>query len=284
MTSTQFYSVTNPIVGEFVLVQFIKQTDSFFDATLLEYPYRGMMSYQDATKKRKVYNWSKVVPLNKDMVARVDEVDEQAKIVQISIAHLDEEFKESLTLSQIQDKLMIPFNENKLLDHFIKSVSVVNQIDKQNLWIRLIYYIDTQRREYNDEHDEELTLWKYFSTNLNCLDQWCQVVDLNPTICQSIKNLYAKRFDIVYKYVSKIGIISPDGVNITKNILNQIVSSLQYNYTLNYDGTPYYLFETFSNETSLIEHEHFIEELKKNSQIFIKVDYLAKEIGSNKNE
>ena len=117
MTSNQFYSVTNPIVGELVLVQFTARTDSFFNAILLEYPYGAMMSYQDATKKRKIYNWSKVVPINKDMVARVDDIDEKSKIVQISIAHLDEEFKETLTLIEIQDKLMIPFNENKILDH-----------------------------------------------------------------------------------------------------------------------------------------------------------------------
>ena len=155
MTLNQYYSVINPVVGEFVLVNFIERTDSFFDAKLLEYPYRGMMSYQDATKKRKIYNWSKVIPLNKDMVARVDEVDEHAKIVQISIAHLGDEFKELLSLSEIQEKLMIPFNENKLLDHFINSISVVTQTDKNNLWTKLIYYIDSQRRNYNDDDENE---------------------------------------------------------------------------------------------------------------------------------
>jgi len=278
MTTNQFYSVINPTVGEFVLVHFIERTDSFFDAKLLEYPYRAMMSYQDATKKRKIYNWSKVVPLNKDMVARVDEVDEQSKIVQISIAHLDEEFKESLSLSEIQEKLMIPFNENKILDHFINSISVVNQINKNNLWTKLIYYIDSQRREYNDDNDEELTLWKYFTSNFNSLDQWCKDTDISPSLCYSIKTIYAKRFDTKYKYVSKIGIISPDGVNVIKNILNIILSTLHYKYSLKYDSTPYYLFETYSGETTLMDHEQFVDELKKNSEIFIKTEYLAKEI------
>ena len=278
MISNQFYSVINPVVGELVLVQFIERTDSFFDAKLLEYPYRGMMSYQDATKKRKIYNWTKVVPLNKDMVARVNEVDEQAKVVQISITRLDEEFKESLLPTDIQEKLMIPFNENKLLDHFINSVSVVNQIDKNNLWTKLIYYIDSQRRNYNDENDEELNLWKYFSTNFQMIDTWCETISISSTLCESIKTIYSKRFDSKFKYISKIGIISTNGINIVKEILNKILSTLQYKYSLKYEGTPYYLFETNSDDSTLKDHEYFVEELKKNSDIFIKVDYLAKEI------
>ena len=274
MTSKQFYSVINPVVGEFVLVHFIERTESFFDAKLLEYPYRGMMSYQDATKKRKIYNWSKVVPLNKEMVARVDEVDEQAKIVQISIARLDEEFKGSL--SEIQEKLMVPFNENKILDHFIKSVSVVNQIDQNDIWTKLIYYIDSQRREYNEENEENTSLLKYFQTNFHQIDKWCETTNIN--ICESIKTIYAKRFDTSCKYTSKIGIISPKGVIVTKDILTKVLNNISYKYTLNYDGTPYYLFESFSDDSSKSNHEEFIEELKKYSEIFIKVDYLAKTI------
>lgn len=271
MITNQFYSVINPIVGEFVLVQFTKRTDSFFDAILLEYPYRGYMSYQDATKKRKIYNWNKIVPLNKDIVARVDEVDEKAKIVQISIAHLDDKIKESLTFTQIQEKLLIPFNENKLLDNFIKSVCVINNTDKNKLWIKLIYYIDSQRIIYNDDNDE-LSLWNYFTKNIHMLDEWCKLTNVNNEICETIKNIYSKRFELKYKYTSKIGIISIDGITNTKEILNNILSKLNYTYTLKYDGTPYYLFESFTNN-----HDEFVDELKKNNSLFIKVNYLSQE-------
>lgn len=278
MSLKQFYSVNNPTVGELVLVHFIERTDSFFDAILLEYPYSGMMSYQDATKKRKIYNWSKVVPLNKDIVARVDEVDINANIVQISLAHLDEEFKETLSLSDIQDKLMIQFNENKILDHFINSVSVVNQIDKNHIWINLIYYIDNERRIHNENTDEEITLWKYFQNNFHMIDDWCKLSNIDDQLCASIKLTYSKRFIHNCKYVSKIGIISPNGINITKEILNKILNELTFKYTLNYDSTPYYLFESNSDDSNKTNHENFISELKKYPEIFIKVDYLAKEI------
>jgi translation initiation factor 2 alpha subunit (eIF-2alpha) len=279
MSSNQFYSVISPIIGEIVLVQFTSRTDAFFDAVLLEYPYRAMMSYQDATKKRKIYNWSKVVPLNKDMVARVDDIDEKARIVQISIAHLDEQFKDSFTLLEIQEKLMVTFNENRILDHFIKSISVINQTDKNELWNTLIYYIDSQRRLFNEDNDDELTLWKYFTTNIDeMLDKWCEKVNIESKLYESIKTMYSKRFDIKYKYVSKIGIISPNGINVTKDILDKVLSLLKYKYTFNYDGTPYYLFESFSDDSSKTNHEELINELKKYSEIFIKVEYLAKEI------
>lgn len=270
MSLNQFYSVDSPVVGEIVLVHFIERTDSFFDAKLLEYPYRGMMSYQDATKKRKIYNWNKIVPLNKDMVARVDEVDQKSKIVQISIAHLDEEFKESLTLIQIQDKLMVPFNENKLLDNFIKSICLVNNVNKDELWINLIHYIDSQRNIYNDENDDKLSLWKYFTENIHMLNDWCNITNISNDICESIKNTYLKRFELKIKYTSKIGIISPNGINETKEILTKILNDLDYSYSLKYDGTPYYLFESFINK-----HDEFICELKKNNSLFIKVEYLA---------
>ena len=173
---------------------------------------------------------------------------------------------------------MVPFNENKLLDHFINSISVVNQIDKNDLWTKLIYYIDSQRRHYNDDNEEDLSLWKYFSTNFNLIDSWCKTVEISSILCESIKTIYAKRFDSRYKYVSKIGIISPNGINVTKEILNKILSLNSYKYEFKYDGTPHYFFETSSEDTSSKDHEKFVEDLKTHSDIFIKVDYLAKEI------
>ena len=277
MTVEQFYSVINPSIGELVLVQFTERTDSFFDAKLLEYPYRGMMSYQDATKKRKIYNWSKVVPLNKDMVARIDEVDIKAKIVQISISHLDEEFEESLTLDEIQNKLMVRFNENKLLENLINSVAIVNQCDKKYIWTKLIYYIDELRQEYNEENDE-ITLWNYFVLNIDMLEEWCLKCDINSEIYNSIKDLYMKRFITKNKIVSKIGIISSNGTENMKKILNDIFKKIDYKYTLKYDGTPNYLFETYSEDSNKECHEKFIDDLKNNKELFIKVDYIGRDI------
>jgi hypothetical protein len=174
---------------------------------------------------------------------------------------------------------MVTFNENRILDHFIKSISVINQTDKNELWNTLIYYIDSQRRLFNEDNDDELTLWKYFTTNIDeMLDKWCEKVNIESKLYESIKTMYSKRFDIKYKYVSKIGIISPNGINVTKDILDKVLSLLKYKYTFNYDGTPYYLFESFSDDSSKTNHEELINELKKYSEIFIKVEYLAKEI------
>ena len=123
MNPNQYYSNNNPTLGEIVLVKFTTRSDSFFDAKLLEYPYRGMMSYSDASKKRRVSSWNKIIPLNKPMVARIDEIDTTAQIVQISIAYLDDMVDDkNLSVTDIQNKLMVQFTENKILESFIKSL------------------------------------------------------------------------------------------------------------------------------------------------------------------
>ena len=48
-----YYSNSNPKIGELVLVQFTEKCDSFFKGYLLEYEYDGIMNFQDATKKKK---------------------------------------------------------------------------------------------------------------------------------------------------------------------------------------------------------------------------------------
>jgi hypothetical protein len=110
------------------------------------------------------------------------------------------------------------------------------------------------------------------------IDSWCESAKISTNVCESIKTIYAKRFDTKCKYTSKIGIISPKGVNTIKDILTQVLDKLSFKYTLNYDSTPFYLFESFSDDSSKSNHEEFIEELKQQSDIFIKVEYLAKVI------
>ena len=129
-------------------------------------------------------------------------------------------------------------------------------------------------------NEEELSLLKYFQSNFSMIDEWCEKVNIETNICESIKTIYAKRFDTKYKYTSKIGIVSPNGINVTKDILIKVLNNLKYNYTFNYDSTPYYLFETFSDETSLSDHQQLVDELKKYTEIFIKTEYIGKEIHS----
>lgn len=275
----QYYSVNKPIEGELVLVHFTEINDNFISANLIEYNYRGMMKHQDATRKRKVSSWNKIIQLNKNMVARIQEVDNYSNIVQLSLNNLEEN---NLTFNQIQDKLMVQFHENKIMEGFMKSLCITNQLSYENTWTKLIHYIDNIRREFNDNNDENISIWKYFNDNIDNLNIWTIESGLDDTYTIMIKNLYEKRIEKnKKKIVSKIGIVSPYGITHTKKLLNNVLSTINYNYTLNYDSTPYYLFETTNYDTTIDTHNLFIkllenESKKMNPVIYIKNDYIAK--------
>ena len=77
-----YYSSENPKLNELVLVHFIEKCDSFFRTKLLEYQYTGILNFQDATKKKKINSWNKIIILNKNMVAKIIDIDISLKIVQ----------------------------------------------------------------------------------------------------------------------------------------------------------------------------------------------------------
>lgn len=277
----QYYSVNKPHEGELVLVNFTDINDNFVDAILIDYQFRGMMKHQDATKKRKVLSWKKIIQLNKNMVARVEDVDEYAKIVQLSLINLNDT-NTNLTFEQIQDKLMIVFIENKLMENFIKSLCIVNNFSFELIWTKLIHPIDSERRTFNDDNDENISIWKYFNDNFNNLELWITNSNLDNNIFILIKDLFNKRNEQHNKKImSKIGIVSPFGINHTKLLLKNILSTINFNYTFNYDSTPYYLFESSSNDSTEDDHYEFIKKLeiesqKMNPKVYIKNEYIGK--------
>lgn len=276
----QFYSTANPNVGEIVLVQFTKKMEAFFDAVLVEYPYRGIMNYQDATKKRKVKSWNDCVPLNKNMVALVDEIDEDAKIVKLSLAYLDNYIKtdksnrnELTNPTFIQQQLIIHFNENKMMENFIKSLCIMHNLDLKDIWAKLVHYIDSQRR---DEGSND-SLWKFFTDNFDSLDEWVQSTNLSIEISEDIKKLYQRKLESTKKLSTRFGIVSLGGTQNTKQLLKNVLDNVQFKYILKYDSTPYYLLESYSNDSSIDDHLNIIKMLeieatKFEPKIFIKTD------------
>jgi translation initiation factor 2 alpha subunit (eIF-2alpha) len=274
----QFYSTANPNVGEIVLVKFTQKMEAFFDAVLVEYPYRGIMNYQDATKKRKIKSWNDHVPLNKQMVALVDEIDEEKKIVKLSLAYLDNyvETNNKNELSNpnyIQQQLIIHFNENKMMENFVKSLCIIHNLDLKEIWTKLIYYIDSQRR---DEGSTD-SIWKFFIDNFESLDEWVKSTDLSIQISDNIKKLYQKKIDSTKKIITRFGIVSLGGIENTKILLNIVLQNINFKYILKYDSTPYYILESYSTDSSEDDHLNILNKLKKEAsnfepKIFIKTD------------
>lgn len=286
LDGVNYYSVEHPESGDLVLAKFTSQIDAFF-GTLVEYSgYRCIMIYKDVVKKRKVASWTKFVPMDKVLVVQADDVDTNKKIVQVSMAYLADNFKEELTTTQLQEKLMEPFTENKMFESFIKSVCIVNHLDFKYIWTTLVHYIDELRRETsdNDNDDDETTpsLWKYFTNNFDDIDEWIEACELDKSVGVAIKELYQKRTkEIPKKITSKIGIISLGGVNATKELISKVLAQLKYTHNLHYDTTPYYLFESSTEDSDTGSHNKFVKALetesaKFNPKIFIKTDFIGK--------
>jgi hypothetical protein len=81
----------------------------------------------------------------------------------------------------------------------------------------------------------------------------------------------------------KVGdeIISIGGIDATKKLISGILLQLKYNYNFRYETTPYYLFETSTEDSDCNSHNKFIkmletESVKFNPKIFIKTDFVGK--------
>ena len=83
-----FYNLLKPSNDEIVLVTFTTYKESHIEGRLVEYNNNIFMNYSDATKKRNVSKWKKIVPLNKPMVAKI--VNNDSDIIQVSLSYLQD--------------------------------------------------------------------------------------------------------------------------------------------------------------------------------------------------
>ncbi len=281
-TNTQYYSVTEPSEGELVLGKFSKQGDGFFSGNLLEYKCRVMMNFSDVTSKRRHANLNKLVPLNKTMVARVESVDVDAQIVQVSLAYLDEDVKDA-NASTIQEKLLASFQENKQMESFMKSMSILHSYDYKEIWTRFVHPIDRHRREYNQEEneDDDVSIWKYFNDKIDDLDDWIEESGLDETFGERVLELHKKKtFKKDQPLLTRFGIISFGGVEATKRLLTQAFSDIDFKFSCEYESTPYYMFRSTTTDSSKEDHQKIvnflqIEGQKQDPKIFVEVKFVG---------
>lgn len=275
--SNEYMFTTMPTVGTNVLVVFTNQKDGYFEAKLVDYPYVGIMNVKDATKRRKVYSWAQIVPLNKEMVACIEAIDKDT--IQLSLAYFEDSKFKDMNEMQIQQVLMIPFNENKMFKKFIISLCKINNYEFSDIWRTFIDDINMMYTEYMEEAEEEISMWKYFIDNF---DEFTENTNLDESIVMNMRSLYDKKNEIeINKIVSRIGIISLNGINATKQVIKNVLEKIKYNYSLKYESTPYYIFETSSEDTNDDTHSKFIKMLESESvsnKVFIKTDYIARKI------
>ena len=267
-----FYSTKIPTVGELVLTIFIENKDGYFEAELVEYPYSGIMSYQDATKKKKMENWGKIVPLNKQMVVKVDEVDKQNKSTRLSLTQLDGTEFGAPKSDDIQSSLLKHFSENTQLKNLVKSICINHNFNMVEVWENLILKIDELRRE----EDLNISIFEFF-TNLIESNEIENIIDDLDEDILDWQNFHKKLLQVKknqkYKYQTKIQMISLDGVVVLKEFIGKI--KCDYDYTLTYESSPNYVLETTEDK-----HTEFIEQLmeikKDYPNIFIKNEKTTK--------
>ena len=95
----------------------------------------------------------------------------------------------------------------------------------------------------------------------------------------SIIKLYNKKNEIIIqKITTKFVIVNSNNIEEIINIFNIILSDIKYKYTLKYESTPYYIFQSETIDSNINDHENFINNLKKNinSNTFLKIDYIGK--------
>ena len=231
-----FYEISKPLNNEIVLVTFTNRGKSFFDGKLEEYNCNAFLNFSDATKKRTVTSWNKIVPLEKEMFARVDDSNYSKDIVQVSL--LDNKEKE-----------LINFDKNRLLLSIFKKLSFISKKDLTSLWKNIIYKIDINRR---DEYDVD---------SMPCLfDYCCEEKDFVESVFVDSDNselfeLFFNNIEKVtkekpYKITSQVEIISNGPVQNTINLIRSGLSTLEYEYSMKYQSAPIFSFQTNSVDSS----------------------------------
>lgn len=257
-----YYSNNDPEVDELVLVNFTEKLDGFFKAKLLEYDYQGIIVFQNITKKKKVVSWNKFIQLNKNMVAKIDDVDIDNKIVKLSLIYLKENNDNNLSVEQIQKKLMTYFIENKQLENFIKSFCIINNFNFIDIWTNIIYKIDIQRKIDNYKK----SIWSYINDNIDNLEN----IINNNKIYNLILDYYKKKIENVYKITTKFAIISTKCLTDLKIIFKSILDTFDNKINLKYESTPYYILSSMSNDSTQDDHNLFINKLNDNINIYNK--------------
>jgi translation initiation factor 2 alpha subunit (eIF-2alpha) len=243
----RFYKNLYPNKNDNVLVKFTMKED-YVEGELLEYNnIKGIMILQDATKKRKIKSWNNIIS-KRPMVARVQEVDIEKNLIQLSIAYYTEE--------QTQEKLLEDFTKNNIFVDFIKSCCIKFKYDFDTIWKTYIYDIHDIRENEN--------IWDFFCNNIDN-------INIEDNIKEALKIKIKKKEETVK---TEINIISLDGIESVKKLLetiNEIIKNTNnYEYNLKYISTPRYILETQNSDDAT----NYIETLKtnnKNKNIFIKI-------------
>jgi hypothetical protein len=228
MEFTRFYNSNNPKEGEIVLclVKERNQEQNIIKLHLIDYHKNAIMSFKKATLKKKVRSWNKILPLNKEIICKVESIDERQDetFIELSKAYID-----------INSDIVKTFHEEQKNNYKLKAIfkmleNIYENFDYKKKWEEIVYPFDKQRKDQGSN----MYLYNYIINNYEYfLDKFNeeQKNHINNFVNKSKKT---KKL----KYKTKFGLYSKYFYN-TVDIIRK--SKENYDVEIKIDKTPYFI-------------------------------------------
>jgi len=239
MTEPRFYGHELPEEKSLVRFVFTDRCDNVLHCYLLDYNLEASMPQKYATRRKRVRNWNKIAPLNKELVGFVENII-NTNIV-LNLAYVDKE-------EQIYKDFQCILYENNALFTMIKRYSFKNNISFKKLWEDIIHPLDIERVENTD-----VSLYQYIKDNITESELLKSNQKFYDYLVESINNCEQ---NVDNNIVSKIGLISVGGIENTKRILKETKEELGYDIEIYLENVP--TFKLVSNNKDITKEEHNI--------------------------
>ena len=229
---------------------------------MTEYNRNVIMSFSHATKKKKIRSINKVIPLEQQLSAVVEDYDEKSQTATVSRAYIVDN----------EDEKSIKFINNYKIYNGIYQICIKNKINFNELWMNKLYpYIKEIVSSVDDDTFDILDL---FINNITKLDTLLE----DSRLSEEIKNRLDKVIISNTVYKKQIGIISNNGIMFTKQLLQESIDDetmkeFKDQISIKYFNTPNYIVETKVSDDLLNRFsELVIHKSKKMNNVFVKVN------------
>jgi len=268
MESIKFYCDNKPKIGEIVQVIFTSRDEDHASGYMIEYDCNIIMTYSQATKKKKIKSLNKVIPLNKELSATLEDYDIKTNRGSVSRAYLDDEV----------DYYENIFKLNQKLYQGIYQICFKLKLDFNYLWKEKVYPFVQEKysrnlEKYNYQENEKPS---YFDIFVDHMEEFKLILD-NDSVYDEIFKRFERMNTNSVTYKRKIGIISNDGVQKTKNLFNICFESMTDYEDIKDKIEISYSTPDFTIETKLPEEilNQFVDLIVANSKVlgnmFVKV-------------
>jgi translation initiation factor 2 alpha subunit (eIF-2alpha) len=258
MESVKFHCKSKPQAGEIVQVTFTSRHEDHTEGHLTEYEGDIIMVHSQATTKKKIKSFNKVIPLDKPLAAIIEEFDESKNNGSVSRAYLKD----------VEENYTNKFVNNGKIFNGVYQLCDQMKMDFKDIWENKFYPFIS-----SFELEDSSTYLDVLNTKLDELDKIFDNKEFVDKLKEKFKSTSTKKE--IYK--KKVGIISNGGVEFTKRLISSSledssVSEHKDSISISYFNTPNYMIETdISNELL----EDFIKSMQENSKkmqnIFVKV-------------